>query len=46
MNFPPVLFHPINTITAYKGQMVYDTPQTQAKPKHRYRSCNGNRYPE
>ncbi|QNJ95152.1 MCE family protein [Mycolicibacterium fluoranthenivorans] len=31
MNFPPVLFHPINTITAYKGQMVYDTPQTQAK---------------
>ncbi|ANI38773.1 virulence factor mce family protein [Mycolicibacterium vaccae ATCC 25954] len=31
MNFPPVLFHPINTITAYKGQMIYDTPATQAK---------------
>ncbi|MGV0781417.1 MCE family protein [Mycolicibacterium sp. XJ775] len=31
MNFPPVLFHPINTITAYKGQMVYDTPATEAK---------------
>jgi phospholipid/cholesterol/gamma-HCH transport system substrate-binding protein len=31
MNFPPVLFHPINTITAYKGQFIYDTPETQAK---------------
>jgi phospholipid/cholesterol/gamma-HCH transport system substrate-binding protein len=31
MNFPPVLFHPINSITAYKGQVVYDTPATQAK---------------
>ena len=31
MNFPPVLFHPITSITAYKGQMVYDTPATQAK---------------
>jgi len=31
MNFPPVLFHPINSITAYKGQVIYDTPETQAK---------------
>ena len=26
MNFPPLLFHPINSITAYKGQIIYDTP--------------------
>ncbi len=31
MNFPPVLFHPINSITAYKGQIMYDTPETEAK---------------
>jgi phospholipid/cholesterol/gamma-HCH transport system substrate-binding protein len=31
MNYPPVLFHPINSIVAYKGQIIYDTPQTQAK---------------
>jgi phospholipid/cholesterol/gamma-HCH transport system substrate-binding protein len=31
MNYPPILFHPINSITAYKGQMIYDTPATQAK---------------
>ena len=31
MNYPPVLFHPINTITAYKGQIQYDTPATEAK---------------
>jgi phospholipid/cholesterol/gamma-HCH transport system substrate-binding protein len=31
MNYPPLLFHPINTITAYKGQITYDTPATQAK---------------
>jgi phospholipid/cholesterol/gamma-HCH transport system substrate-binding protein len=31
MNFPPLLFHPINSITAYKGQIIYDTPATQAK---------------
>ncbi|NDJ88292.1 MCE family protein [Mycolicibacter kumamotonensis] len=31
MNFPPLLFHPISTITAYKGQMIYDTPATEAK---------------
>jgi phospholipid/cholesterol/gamma-HCH transport system substrate-binding protein len=30
-NFPPFLFHPINSITAYKGQIIYDTPATQAK---------------
>ncbi|KUI37675.1 mammalian cell entry protein [Mycobacterium sp. IS-1496] len=33
MNFPPLLFHPINSITAYKGQILYDTPQTEAKAK-------------
>ncbi|MCV7152350.1 MCE family protein [Mycolicibacterium pyrenivorans] len=31
MNYPPVLFHPINSITAYKGQVIYDTPATEAK---------------
>ena len=31
MNYPPVLFHPINSITAYKGQIIYDTPETEAK---------------
>ena len=31
MNFPPMLFHPINSITAYKGQIIYDTPETEAK---------------
>jgi phospholipid/cholesterol/gamma-HCH transport system substrate-binding protein len=31
MNYPPFLFHPINSITAYKGQIIYDTPQTEAK---------------
>ncbi len=30
-NFPPLMFHPLNTITAYKGQIIYDTPATQAK---------------
>lgn len=30
-NYPPFLFHPINSITAYKGQIIYDTPQTQAR---------------
>lgn len=30
-NFPPIMFHPLNTITAYKGQIIYDTPATQAK---------------
>lgn len=31
VNYPPVLFHPINSITAYKGQILYDTPATEAK---------------
>lgn len=31
MNFIPFLFHPINSITAYKGQIIYDTPETKAK---------------
>ncbi|MEZ0363053.1 MCE family protein [Mycobacterium sp. pUA109] len=31
MNFPPLLFHPVNSITAYKGQIIYDTPETEAK---------------
>ncbi|RDH78718.1 virulence factor Mce family protein [Mycolicibacterium moriokaense] len=31
MNFPPLLFHPINSITAYKGQIIYDTPETEKK---------------
>ena len=31
MNYPPIMFHPINSITAYKGQIIYDTPATEAK---------------
>ncbi|MGO4445214.1 MCE family protein [Mycobacterium sp. 2YAF39] len=31
MNFPPFMEHGINTITAYKGQVIYDTPATEAK---------------
>ena len=31
VNYPPVMFHPLNTITAYKGQIIYDTPATEAK---------------
>lgn len=31
MNYPPLLFHPINSISAYKGQVIYDTPETEAK---------------
>ena len=31
VNYPPVMFHPINSITAYKGQIIYDTPETEAK---------------
>jgi phospholipid/cholesterol/gamma-HCH transport system substrate-binding protein len=30
-NYPPIMFHPLNMITAYKGQIFYDTPETQAK---------------
>jgi phospholipid/cholesterol/gamma-HCH transport system substrate-binding protein len=30
-NYPPIMFHPLNMITAYKGQIQYDTPETQAK---------------
>ena len=26
-----MMFHPINSITAYKGQIIYDTPETEAK---------------
>ncbi|HEY7051123.1 MAG TPA: virulence factor Mce family protein [Mycobacterium sp.] len=32
-NYPPFMSHPINTITAYKGQVIYDTPATEAKAK-------------
>ena len=31
MNYPPIMAHGINTITAYKGQVIYDTPATEAK---------------
>ncbi len=33
MNYPPMLFHPVETITAYKGQIIYDTPETEAKAR-------------
>ena len=28
VNYPPIMFHPLNMITAYKGQIIYDTPET------------------
>ena len=31
MNYPPILLHPIDSITAYKGQILYDTPATEQK---------------
>jgi phospholipid/cholesterol/gamma-HCH transport system substrate-binding protein len=31
VNYPPFMFHPLNMITAYKGQIIYDTPETEAK---------------
>ncbi len=31
MNYPPIMAHGVNTISAYKGQIIYDTPETQAK---------------
>lgn len=31
MHYPPFLFHPIDSITAYKGQISYDAPDTEAK---------------
>jgi phospholipid/cholesterol/gamma-HCH transport system substrate-binding protein len=31
VNYAPIMFHPINSITAYKGQIIYDTPATAAK---------------
>jgi phospholipid/cholesterol/gamma-HCH transport system substrate-binding protein len=31
MNYPPILLHPVDSITAYKGQIIYDTPATEAK---------------
>ncbi|AHC27422.1 MULTISPECIES: MCE family protein [Mycobacteriaceae] len=33
MNYPPILLHPIDSITAYKGQIIYDTPATEAKSR-------------
>jgi len=30
-NYPPIMFHPLNMITAYKGQIIYDSPATEAK---------------
>jgi phospholipid/cholesterol/gamma-HCH transport system substrate-binding protein len=31
MNYPPIMLHGVNTISAYKGQILYDTPATEAK---------------
>ena len=33
MNYPPMLLHPVDSITAYKGQIIYDTPETEAKSR-------------
>lgn len=30
-NYPPILLRPVTSITAYKGQVIYDTPETEAK---------------
>lgn len=32
-NYPPILLRPITSITAYKGQVTYDTPETEAKSR-------------
>jgi phospholipid/cholesterol/gamma-HCH transport system substrate-binding protein len=50
VNYPPIMFHPLNTITAYKGQIIYDTPETQAKsqtpvPQLTWIPANGNPVP-
>lgn len=50
VNFPPLMFHPLNTITAYKGQIIYDTPATQAKaatpePQLTWIPANGGKTP-
>ncbi len=44
MNYPPIMAHGLNTITAYKGQVIYDTPATEAKAQtHIPYSCSGYR---
>src|SRR6201997_1227885 len=50
VNSPPIMFHPLNTITAYKGQIIYDTPETQAKsatpvPQLTWVPANGGKTP-
>ncbi|MGD1169763.1 virulence factor Mce family protein [Mycobacterium seoulense] len=50
VNYPPIMFHPLNTITAYKGQIIYDTPETQAKsatpvPELTWIPANGGKTP-
>ncbi|OBF05858.1 mammalian cell entry protein [Mycobacterium sp. ACS4054] len=50
VNYPPIMFHPLNTITAYKGQIIYDTPETQAKsatpvPELTWIPANGGKAP-
>jgi phospholipid/cholesterol/gamma-HCH transport system substrate-binding protein len=50
VNYPPIMFHPLNTITAYKGQIIYDTPETQAKaatpiPQLTWVPANGGQAP-
>jgi phospholipid/cholesterol/gamma-HCH transport system substrate-binding protein len=50
VNYPPIMFHPLNTITAYKGQIIYDTPETQAKaatpiPQLTWVPANGGQTP-
>ena len=50
VNYPPIMFHPLNTITAYKGQIIYDTPATQAKsatpePQLTWIPANGGKTP-
>ncbi|SPM34337.1 mammalian cell entry protein [Mycobacterium rhizamassiliense] len=50
VNYPPIMFHPLNTITAYKGQIIYDTPETKAKaqtpiPQLTWIPANGNPAP-
>ena len=43
MNYPPLMFHPINTITAYKGQIIYDTPEPRPRRRRPCPICSGSR---
>ncbi len=37
VNYPPIMFHPLNTITAHKGLIIYDTPPPECQVGRRFR---------